>query len=311
MATKEMEKAQSSTEVSAEIMEKVALDGDLSQLSPSQRVAYYTQLCESLGLNPYTKPFQYLKLQGKLTLYANKDAAEQLTRKWMISLEQVSSESTFKDTLYRVVYKASDPNGRHVDASGVVPIANLKGEALANALMKAETKARRRATLSLVGLGWLDETEIETIRSRKGEAPVTLVEVDEEGEIVEETPIQSALEEAPVEEAPQGNDAGDMYCSLHGTNWFQTSKGHAHPLTNKEGETLVNAKGYERWCSFPKDNMDSREFWIARQNLQWTDDDAIALLKCTFEEYQKLHDISSQNFGPVYRACIEAAAAQQ
>jgi hypothetical protein len=34
---------------------------------------------------------------------------------------------------------------------------------LANALMKAETKAKRRVTLSIAGLGWLDETELETI----------------------------------------------------------------------------------------------------------------------------------------------------
>ena len=33
----------------------------------------------------------------------------------------------------------------------------------ANVLMKAETKAKRRATLSILGLGMLDETEIETI----------------------------------------------------------------------------------------------------------------------------------------------------
>jgi hypothetical protein len=39
----------------------------------------------------------------------------------------------------------------------------LKGDALANALMKAETKAKRRVTLSIAGLGWLDETELETI----------------------------------------------------------------------------------------------------------------------------------------------------
>jgi hypothetical protein len=39
----------------------------------------------------------------------------------------------------------------------------LKGDALANALMKAETKAKRRVTLSLAGLGWLDETEIASI----------------------------------------------------------------------------------------------------------------------------------------------------
>ena len=42
-------------------------------------------------------------------------------------------------------------------------IAGLKGDALANGLMKAETKAKRRCTLSLCGLGMLDESEIETI----------------------------------------------------------------------------------------------------------------------------------------------------
>ena len=304
MATKEMEKAQPS----ADIMERVALDGDLSKLDPSQRVAYYTQICESLGLNPYTKPFQYLKLQGKLTLYATKDATEQLCRKMMISLEKISTEE--QRGIYMVTYKATDPNGRHVDAMGAVPIANLKGEALANALMKAETKARRRATLSLVGLGWLDETEIETIKPRQGEPPLALVEVDDKGEIVEETVIQSAVEEAPVKEAPQQHDAGDMYCELHRTNWFQTRRGHAHPITDKNGETLINDQDFQMWCPFPKDSMDSREFWMARKNLQWEDEDAEALLKCSIEEYQKLHDISSQNFGPVYRACIEAAAQQ-
>jgi hypothetical protein len=33
--------------------------------------------------------------------------------------------------------------------------------------MKCVTKAKRRATLSLCGLGWLDETEIETIKDVK------------------------------------------------------------------------------------------------------------------------------------------------
>ena len=48
-------------------------------------------------------------------------------------------------------------------STGAVPIAGLKGEEFANALMKAETKAKRRATLSICGLGVLDETEVETI----------------------------------------------------------------------------------------------------------------------------------------------------
>src|SRR5690606_24912460 len=53
---------------------------------------------------------------------------------------------------------------------------------LANAYMKAETKAKRRVTLSICGLGWLDETETETIPDAHR------VEVDHEtGEI--KTPL--------------------------------------------------------------------------------------------------------------------------
>jgi hypothetical protein len=44
-----------------------------------------------------------------------------------------------------------------------VALGTLKGDALANALMKCETKAKRRVPLSLAGLGWLDETELATI----------------------------------------------------------------------------------------------------------------------------------------------------
>ena len=36
----------------------------------------------------------------------------------------------------------------------------LKGEVRANAILKAVTKAKRRATLSICGLGWLDESEV-------------------------------------------------------------------------------------------------------------------------------------------------------
>ena len=149
----------------AKVLEKVVIEGDLAELSAMERVTYYRSVCESLGLNPLTRPFEYLKLNGsggKLTLYAKKDAAEQLTRIHTISLELRSAE-TIGDVRI-VTFRAIDAQGRFVDATGVVTIGHLKGDNLANALMKAETKARRRATLALVGLGWLDETETETIR---------------------------------------------------------------------------------------------------------------------------------------------------
>jgi hypothetical protein len=52
-------------------------------------------------------------------------------------------------------------------ATGAVSIGTLKGEAKANAIMKAETKAKRRVTLSISGMGWTDESEVDSIPSAK------------------------------------------------------------------------------------------------------------------------------------------------
>jgi hypothetical protein len=68
--------------------------------------------------------------------------------------------------IYIVTARAKDRTGREDESTGAVPLGNLKGDALANALMKAETKSKRRVTLSIAGLGWLDETELETLPQR-------------------------------------------------------------------------------------------------------------------------------------------------
>jgi len=64
---------------------------------------------------------------------------------------------------YIVTAKASDSEGRTDESIGAVPIEKIQGEARANAMMKAETKAKRRVTLSFCGLGMLDETEVDSI----------------------------------------------------------------------------------------------------------------------------------------------------
>lgn len=142
-------------------IEGVLIGGDLSGLTESQRLAYYRSVCDSLGLNPLTQPFDYLKLSGKTVLYAKRDAAEQLRKLHGVSITEIKTEH-FQD-VYIVTAKAQDKTGRTDASTGVVPLGSLKGEALANALMKAETKAKRRVTLSICGLGMLDETEIETM----------------------------------------------------------------------------------------------------------------------------------------------------
>lgn len=143
------------------MVESVLLKGDLRDLSPEMRLEYYKSVCESVGLNPLTKPFEYIVLNGKLTLYARKDATDQLRSLHGISVTDMTESE--REGVFTVTVKVQNKDGRTDMAKGAVNIANLKGEALANALMKAETKAKRRATLSICGLGLLDETEIETI----------------------------------------------------------------------------------------------------------------------------------------------------
>jgi len=146
---------------SAQTIERVLVEGDLSKLSTDQRLAYYRSVCDSLGLNPLTKPFAYLNLNGKLQLYALRDATDQLRRLHRVSVEII--ERQLMDDLYVVRARAMLPDGRADESLGAVNINNLRGEAKANALMKGETKAKRRVTLSICGLGWLDETEADTI----------------------------------------------------------------------------------------------------------------------------------------------------
>ena len=50
-----------------------------------------------------------------------------------------------------------------------------------NAKLKAITKAKRRVTLSICGLGFLDETEIETIPTRPHSQPAQIEAGEPEG----------------------------------------------------------------------------------------------------------------------------------
>ena len=143
------------------IMEQVMVNGDLSLLKPEQRISYYKSVCDSVGLNPLTKPFSYIRLNGKLVLYALKDATDQIRKINGVSIGMPKVD--YLDDLIIVTVTAIDKTGKKDSDLGVVNLAGKKGDDKANAIMKAITKAKRRVTLSICGLGWLDETEVETI----------------------------------------------------------------------------------------------------------------------------------------------------
>lgn len=142
-------------------IEQLLVKGDLGALTPQQRNEYYLALCHATGLNPLTQPFEYLTLNRKLVLYAKKACTDQLRALHKISVVDMDQEEV--EGVFTVTVKLQNGDGRTDMDMGSVTIAGLKGDARANAIMKAATKAKRRATLSMCGLGMLDETEVETI----------------------------------------------------------------------------------------------------------------------------------------------------
>lgn len=167
--------------------EGLLIGGDLEKLTAEGRIAYYIARCKSQGLDPLSRPFDYIKVPGmvrgtfRLVLYANKNCAEQLREIHHISSTIIKEE--IDAGVLRVYVRASKPiiidgkilGHRDFDEVGAVSVAGIGATDLANARMKAVTKAHRRAALGIQGLGLSDESETETIR---GAVRVTPIEVE-------------------------------------------------------------------------------------------------------------------------------------
>lgn len=145
------------------VLEGVVVGGDLSKLNATQRLAWYKARCEAAGLDPRTQPFQYLNLQGKLSLYATKAATDQLISNRKLTVEIRDRRHDRDMGIFEVHCRVSFADGHHVEDFAAVNVKGLQGEPFCNALMKGITKAKRRTVLSACGLGMLDESEIETI----------------------------------------------------------------------------------------------------------------------------------------------------
>jgi len=146
-------------------LEKVIIKGDLKGLSDEDKLIYYKKVCDSLGINPLTKPFDYMTLNNKHTLYATKNCTDQLRKLHKISI--AVTDRKIDNGLCTVVVKAEDSKGRKDSDMGFANVQGLRGENLGNAMLKAVTKAKRRVTLSICGLGgFLDETEVEDLPQR-------------------------------------------------------------------------------------------------------------------------------------------------
>ena len=94
----------------SDLIERIVTKGDISALSPSDKVDYYRQICERLGLDPLTQPFQFLTLSGKQVLYATKSCTEQLRVINGISVTALDHSSV--NGVYVVTCKVQNAKGQ-------------------------------------------------------------------------------------------------------------------------------------------------------------------------------------------------------
>ncbi|MEZ4410859.1 MAG: hypothetical protein R3A52_30915 [Polyangiales bacterium] len=188
------------TKTGQKVVESFVVRGDLSGLSPNERARFYVQMCEGLGLNPNAQPFAFLRLNGKEVLYATRGATDQLAAIHRVNREIVDGPKVIDLAGTKLVYavcRATHPNGRVETATATVPLADPM-----NVLMKCETKAKRRATLSILGLGVLDELELETIPASAQE-PGSHVDLGRamasNDEVVAPPPEEPAADPVPAE----------------------------------------------------------------------------------------------------------------
>lgn len=256
-----------------DIMESVIAKGDLSKLTVEERNRYYSETCESLGLNPLTRPFEYITLNGQLRLYCRRDACDQLRKLHNVSIDGL--EQSFEGSMFYVTAKASLPSGRVDQDVGAVSLAQGAGEIRANGIMRAVTKAKRRVTLSIVGLGFLTEDEAEDIIKAEAKikgkmqtvtaadkpaalpsgdgSPSDPPEEPDAGEKPQAPPasglseIEEALDEKLREAAAKGSKALQVqWIALHAGKYpnLKTRLEHVHKPTAAAVDTTIPADKY-------------------------------------------------------------------
>jgi len=147
--------------------------GDLGGLPSAQRAALYLEVCRSLGINPRTRPLDWIEFYDpetkgkKLVLYPNKTCTDQLAYLHKIRVRLVEEKTV--GTLFKVVVEGTMPDGRQETNVAYLDLTDaqgqpLRGQRYGNALMKCHTKAKRRLVLGMVGMSIPDDDSLPKAR---------------------------------------------------------------------------------------------------------------------------------------------------
>lgn len=230
------------SDVSAAAMEMAVGMGDFSRFTPADCLRYLNAVCLAVGLNPLTLPIRIMEIDARKVMYATAECAAQLRSRDNVTIKVLDEKVEHGCYVVRVIAKL--PNGREQENVGVLSVLEpaqlvewqagrkswvknpragqqFEGQAWANAVMKCHTKAARRATLAICGLGLPDEpdddlkgvkqahvesvTETETSQDR-AEALNSIVQTPVEAEVIPHTTVSipsASNEEPKVDKAPE------------------------------------------------------------------------------------------------------------
>jgi len=131
--------------------------GRCDNLNIDQQAEYKKWLCAKIGVSPTLQPIDLIPTKNGLRPYLNKGAAELIRDERKISITGL--EVSEQNGMFVVSCKVRGQNGRiDCDMGACLKNGTQKSPMNPNdSLMKAVTKAKRRATLSMCGLGVIIE----------------------------------------------------------------------------------------------------------------------------------------------------------
>ena len=149
---------------------------------------------------------------------------------------------------------------------GFARIENLQGDALGNAMLKAVTKAKRRATLSMCGLGMLDEDEVKSIPAQAVRQEDELnKQIEKQLKIVKpvaDAPpeVEEKIQEKTVEHQNQDGYKVDILIELERLLGFEITPMILSDSTKEEIQEKAkqHLKGFTNMCNF---YIENKETW--------------------------------------------------
>lgn len=131
---------------------------DWTKASDELKARAIVARCQALGVDVRTAPFIFIRTNGGTKLYATAACIEQIAKRNSVTVVVTKRYETSAG-LYVIEGYAETPDGRRTTDIAVIPLQGLRGEHLANAMMKAETKFHRRVVKKHCGLGSLPDAE--------------------------------------------------------------------------------------------------------------------------------------------------------